>query len=80
MTKLHVSFCQPKVLDLSICWACNFDYVVKGGESVTTGNVRLRNKQIRSIFVSYGSTNKNAFAVHFLIFSFFFHLDIISHH
>jgi len=31
---------------------CNSDYAVKGGKSVTTGTVRLSNKQRGSIFAS----------------------------
>ncbi len=51
-------FCQPEILDLGICWMCNSDYAVKGGKSVTTGSVRLSNKQRGSIFAS----NSNIFS------------------
>jgi hypothetical protein len=53
-------------MDPGLCWMCNSDYTVKGGESVTTGSVRLRNKQRGSAFASNGSLSRNAFAVHSL--------------
>jgi hypothetical protein len=53
-------FCQPEVLDLGICWMCNSDYVVKGGKSVTTGSVRLSNKQRVGIFASNSNIFCNA--------------------
>jgi hypothetical protein len=39
---------------------CNFDYVVKGGKSVTTGSVRLSNKQRWGIFAINSNIFSNA--------------------
>jgi len=58
--KTALFFCQPEVLDLGICWMCNSDYAVKGGKSVTTGTVRLSNKQRGSIFASNSNIFSNA--------------------
>jgi hypothetical protein len=69
------------VLDIGTCWTCNFHYVVKVGESVIMRNMRLRNRQRGSIYVSNGFASKNVFVV--LSYSFsvspFSHLGIVSH-
>ncbi len=79
-------FCQPQVLNTSTCWPCNSNYAMKAGESVTTGNVRLRNKQKGNIFVSNGFVKKNTIAIHsltpflfiiFFIWAFFFIIDVL---